>query len=179
MSLKNFRWPAIISIVFVLTVQILSAGFFAVKILSNVFHWQVALIPADTQAVLEILSSFGLLLGLVGSMILLLKASQRVLRVNMQLDAAAGEFQMHIEKQFDEWHLTPSERVVALLVIKGFSNVEIAKLRGTTESTIKSQVTSIFRKAKLTSRLQLVVCVIEDVVTAIPEEEQRCRVGSG
>lgn len=173
MSIQGLRWPFVVLIIFVLAVQILSAGFFILKIMSEFFLWQITVIPWEVQEILEILSSVGLLFGLISSVVLLWVASRRMLRINMQLDAAAGDFQAHVEKQFDDWRLTPSERVVALLVIKGFSNAEIARLRGTTESTIKSQVTSIFRKAKLTSRLQLVVCVIEDVVTAIPEAEQR------
>jgi DNA-binding NarL/FixJ family response regulator len=40
-------------------------------------------------------------------------------------------------------------------------------MRGTTESTVKSQLTSTFKKARLTSRQQLVACVIEDLVAAI------------
>lgn len=158
-------------IAFLLTVQILSAGFIAREFLSNAFDWQIRTVSPEMRESLEILCSFTLLLGVVGSILLVVAGSKHILRVNTQLDAAAGEFQTHIERQFAEWHLTPSEKGVALLVIKGFSNGEIAKLRGTTQSTIKSQVTSIFRKAKLTSRLQLVVCVIEDVVTAIPDDE--------
>ncbi|WP_323811294.1 helix-turn-helix transcriptional regulator [Yoonia sp. 67-2] len=159
-------------IIFVLVVQIASTTFFIVKILSELLLWQITFVPWEIQELLEILSSFGLLFGVISSVILLAIASRRVRRVNTQLNAAAGDFQTHIDRQFEEWRLTPSERIVALLVIKGFSNVEIAKLRGTTESTIKSQVTSIFRKANLTSRLQLVVCVIEDVVAAIPDDAQ-------
>ncbi|MFN3663784.1 MAG: LuxR C-terminal-related transcriptional regulator [Yoonia sp.] len=169
MSFREMRWPAILLIVVVLAVQIASATFFTLKILSELFLWQITIVPWEIQELLEILSSFGLLFGVISSVILLSRASQHVHRVNTQLNAAAGQFQDHIEKQFDEWRLTPTEKIVALLVIKGFSNVEIARLRGTTESTIKTHVTSIFRKANLTSRLQLVVCVIEDVVTAIPE----------
>ena len=172
MVFRGLRWPALVLIGLVLLIQIASAGFFTLKILSELFLWQITFVPWEIQEVLEVLSSFGLLFGVISSVILISYASQHVRRVNTQLDAAAGGFQQHIERQFDEWRLTPSERVVALLVIKGFSNVEIAKLRGTTESTIKSQVTSIFRKAKLTSRLQLVVCVIDDIVSAIPTDTQ-------
>lgn len=163
-------WPAWFLIGVVLLVQIASAGFFTLKILSELFLWQITFVPWEIQELLEVLSSFGLLFGVISSVILISVASRYVRRVNTQLDAAAGGFQQHIEMQFDQWKLTSSERVVALYVIKGFSNVEIAKLRGTTESTIKSQVTSIFRKANLTSRLQLVVCVIDDIVSAIPDD---------
>jgi DNA-binding CsgD family transcriptional regulator len=170
---KDLRWPAVVLIAVVLVVQIASAGFFTIKILAELFLWQITFVPWEIQELLELLSSFGLLFGVISSVVLITIASRDMHRVRTQLDAAAGGFQDHIERQFDEWKLTPSERIVALLVIKGFSNVEIARLRGTTESTIKSQVTAIFRKANLTSRLQLVVCVIDDIVAAIPVDPQQ------
>lgn len=164
---------ALFLITFALAAQVLSAAFLARELLANAFDWQVNTIPAGMRGPIEVLCSIALLAGVLGSIALFVIASKYILRANTQLDAAAGEFQLHMERQFDDWSLTPSERAVALLVIKGFSNEEIAKLRGTTQSTVKSQVTSIFRKAKLTSRMQLVVSVIEDVVTAIPEDEPR------
>jgi DNA-binding CsgD family transcriptional regulator len=167
---QGFGWPVVAAIVLVLLVQVASAGFFILKILAELFLWQVAFIPWEVQETLEILSSFGLLFGLISSLVLLMFASRRVQRINHQLNAAAGQFQVYMDRQFETWKLTPTERHVAVLVIKGFSNVEIARLRGTTESTVKSQVTSIFRKAELTSRQQLVACVIEDLVSAIPDQ---------
>ena len=76
-----------------------------------------------------------------------------------------------MERQFQAWGLTPSERSVALLVVKGFSNGEIAGMRNSSESTIKSHVTSIFRKSGLTSRQQLVSGVIEDLLAALSQDE--------
>lgn len=166
----RLRWSAVAAIVLVLLIQICSAGFFTLKLAAEVFLWQVPLIPWELQEILELLSSLGLLLGVVSSVVLLMISSRRMIRINDQLSAAAGQFQYYIERQFTAWGLTTTERHVAVLVIKGFSNAEIARLRGTTESTIKSQLTSIFRKADLTSRQQLVACVIEDLVAVIPEK---------
>lgn len=165
----GLRWPAVAAISFVLLIQIASAAYFILKLLAEVFLWQVTIVPWEVQETLELLSSLGLLFGVFSSVVLLVIASQRVNRINDQLHAAAGQFQVYVDRQFDAWHLTPTEKHVAILVIKGFSNAEIAGLRGTTESTIKSQLTSIFRKADLTSRQQLVSCVIEDLVAVMPE----------
>ena len=163
----GLKLPAIILIVSILFVQILSTAFFVFKLLSEIFLWHAPLIPWDIQEFLEVLSSVGLLLGVCGSLVLLHFNFRRMTKIEDQLKAAAGQFQVYLEQQFEEWALSPTERRVALLVIKGFSNAEIAGLRGTTESTVKSQITAIFRKANLTSRQQLVACVIEDLVAAI------------
>ncbi|MGY6705383.1 helix-turn-helix transcriptional regulator [Roseinatronobacter sp.] len=165
----GFRWQVVVIIIIVLLVQIASAGFFMIKILSELFLIQFLWVPWEVQELLEILSSFGLLFGVISSVVLLSIGSRRATRINDQLQAAAGQFYDYVDRQFESWKLTPTERHVAILVIKGFSNAEIARLRGTTESTVKSQLSSIFRKSELSSRQQLVSHVIEDLVSAIPE----------
>jgi DNA-binding CsgD family transcriptional regulator len=48
--------------------------------------------------------------------------------------------------------LTPSEMVVAELLLMGLSNKEIARQRGVSVTTVRSQVSQCFRKAKVDSR---------------------------
>ena len=163
----GLKWPAIVLVVFILFVQIVSTAFFVFNLLSELFLWHFAFIPWDMQEILEVMSSVGLLLGVCSTVFVLHFNFRRMTKIEDQLNAAAGQFQVYLEQQFGIWALSPTERRVALLVIKGFSNAEIAGLRGTTESTVKSQITAIFRKANLTSRQQLVAFVIEDLVAAV------------
>ena len=151
----------------VLGVQILSTSFFLYTILADLLLLQWFVIPWGLQEVLEIVSALGMLLGVVVSSALLYLLATRMSRLDGQMRAVAGEFQQFIEQQFDQWQLTPTERHVAIFVMKGFSNAEIARLRGTTESTVKSQLTSIFRKTGLTSRQQLTTHLIEDILDSI------------
>jgi DNA-binding NarL/FixJ family response regulator len=51
--------------------------------------------------------------------------------------------------------LTKAEKDVAALVLEGLSNREIAKARGTSVRTIANQVAAIFRKLKVTARVEL------------------------
>jgi DNA-binding NarL/FixJ family response regulator len=51
--------------------------------------------------------------------------------------------------------LTKAEKDVAALVLEGLSNQEIAKMRGTSVRTIANQVAAIFRKLKVTARIEL------------------------
>ena len=69
--------------------------------------------------------------------------------------------------------LSPSEKAVAVLAIKGFSNLEISNLRGTALATIKSQMNSVFRKAGLTNRQQLIAFLVEDLLAGVSLEPPR------
>ncbi len=93
---------------------------------------------------------------------------RKVLHKNRSMEtmlrAATGAFNQLMEEQFDAWSLTPSERDVALLAIKGLSIAEIAKLRQTKEGTIKAQCNATYRKAGVTGRLQLISFFIEELM---------------
>ena len=51
--------------------------------------------------------------------------------------------------------LTEAERAVALAVLRGHTNEQIAHERRTSLHTIKNQITSIFTKLGVTSRIEL------------------------
>ena len=53
-----------------------------------------------------------------------------------QLRIAGQEYQNVIQKQFDTWQLTPSEKEVAALLLKGLSFEEMATVRNTKEKTV-------------------------------------------
>lgn len=80
------------------------------------------------------------------------------------LKAASGAFYQLIEDRFDAWSLTPSERDVALLAIKGLSIAEIARARHTKEGTIKAQCNATYRKAGVTGRTQLLSLFIDELM---------------
>ena len=51
--------------------------------------------------------------------------------------------------------LTKAERAVALLVLDGRTDAEIAAARGVSKRTVANQVASIFRKLDVSSRVEL------------------------
>lgn len=59
-------------------------------------------------------------------------------------------------------HLTKAERDVAALVLEGLSNQAIARARGTSVRTIANQVAAVFRKLKVTARVELGRAVLEE-----------------
>jgi DNA-binding CsgD family transcriptional regulator len=52
--------------------------------------------------------------------------------------------------------LTPAEGDVVALVARGLSNREVAASLGKSEPTVKSQLSSVYRKLGLRRRLQLI-----------------------
>ncbi|WP_176250885.1 helix-turn-helix transcriptional regulator [Sulfitobacter sp. HGT1] len=70
-----------------------------------------------------------------------------------------------------EWGLSQSEADVAIFVAKGFSNSEIAEMRGCAIATVKSQLSRIYNKSGLDSRYQLIAFVTDEVVAVANEPE--------
>ncbi len=69
-----------------------------------------------------------------------------------------------IDRQFDEWSLTPSEKEVALLLIKGYSHREIAKKTGRSERTSRQHAGSVYEKADLAGRAELAAFFLQDLM---------------
>jgi len=68
-----------------------------------------------------------------------------------------------IDRQFDRWSLTPAEREVALLQLKGLRHKAIAELRHTSERTVRQQALSVYRKSGLNGRSDLAAFFLEDL----------------
>lgn len=69
-----------------------------------------------------------------------------------------------IDEQFERWQLTPAEREVALLLLKGLSSKEIASVRETSERTARQQATAVYKKAGLSGRAELAAWFLEDLL---------------
>ncbi len=84
-----------------------------------------------------------------------------------RMRVASGAFLELLEDSFARWGLTPSERDVALLAIKGLSIGEIAALRATREGTVKAQCAAVYRKAGVSGRAQLLSHFVEDLMAGV------------
>ncbi len=69
-----------------------------------------------------------------------------------------------IDRQFQRWALSPAEKEVALLLLKGLSHKEIAAVRSITEATARQQARAVYRKAGLTGRHDLAAFFLEDLL---------------
>jgi DNA-binding NarL/FixJ family response regulator len=85
-----------------------------------------------------------------------------------QLREASGAFAELLDQRFTQWGLTKSERDVAWFTIKGLSIADIARLRQTSEGTVKAQSNAIYRKSGVSGRTQLLSIFIDDLMEARP-----------
>ncbi|MGH1483786.1 MAG: helix-turn-helix transcriptional regulator [Geminicoccales bacterium] len=121
--------------------------------------------PGETSDLLEAGVTLCLMLGTIFTGWELRSLMQRESKMRQQLDVASGAFADILQKEFDAWGLTEAEQSVALLGIKGYSIAEIASLRDTREGTIKAQNASVYRKAGVSGRLQLLSHFVEDLMS--------------
>lgn len=68
-----------------------------------------------------------------------------------------------IRAQFDEWRLTAGEADVAVLMLKGLSHKEIARLRHSSAATVRQQAAAVYSKSGLKSRAELAAYFLEDI----------------
>jgi DNA-binding CsgD family transcriptional regulator len=78
-----------------------------------------------------------------------------------------------IDSQLARWGLTPSEKEVALLLLKGLSVKEIAEARNTADKTVRAQAVSVYEKAGLAGRSELAAFFLEDLL--LPPEATPAR----
>ncbi len=69
-----------------------------------------------------------------------------------------------IERQFARWKFTPAETEIGFLLLKGFSFKEIAKIRKTSERTVRQQSLEIYKKSGLAGRVELSAFFLEDLL---------------
>jgi DNA-binding CsgD family transcriptional regulator len=69
-----------------------------------------------------------------------------------------------IDQQLDAWDLTPAEKEVAFLLLKGLSFKEVAPVRGTSERTVRQQALAVYAKSGLAGRAELAAFFLEDLL---------------
>lgn len=72
-----------------------------------------------------------------------------------------------IDRQFSRWRLSVAEKETALLLLKGFSHKEIARVRKVSDATARQQATAVYRKAGVSGRNDLAAFFLEDL--ALPD----------
>lgn len=80
------------------------------------------------------------------------------------LAAASGALAEVIDAEFTGWRLTPAEREIGMLALKGFDIAEIAQLRGAAQGTVRAQMTSIYAKSGVSGRAQFAAHFVEDLL---------------
>lgn len=77
-----------------------------------------------------------------------------------------------IDRQLRSWRLSPVEREVALLLLKGFSHREIAALTERSERTVRQHAVAVYRKSGLGGRAELSAFFLEDLLLPRSGEDE-------
>ncbi|MFN5998483.1 MAG: LuxR family transcriptional regulator [Paracoccaceae bacterium] len=120
--------------------------------------------PMSGHFLFEAFVTAALVLGIIFGAFALRRTIE-LLRVQDQaLAVARGALSDVIEGQFLAWALTPAERDVGLLALKGLDVAEIAELRGAAQGTVRAQLTRIYSKAGVSGRAQFAAFFVEDLL---------------
>ena len=161
--------PVMALLVVVVLVQIACALFFVFDMAAGMVGIERDPMSWEMRELIEIGAGVGLLLGVGLGAALLARTVLSHRAIEGQLRKLSGAFAELLDERFGEWGLTRSERDVAWFTIKGLSIADIARLRGTSEGTVKAHSNAIYRKAGVTGRTQLLSLFIEDLMGDRPE----------
>lgn len=75
-----------------------------------------------------------------------------------------------IDEQFSSWGLTPSEREVALLLLKGLGHKQVAGATDRSERTVRQHAVSVYQKSGLAGRAELSAFFLEGLM--LPRTER-------
>ncbi|MBM9498730.1 helix-turn-helix transcriptional regulator [Leptospira sp. 201903071] len=73
-----------------------------------------------------------------------------------------------LQRQLEEWDLSDKEKEIAVLLLRGMSNHQIAAIRGKSLKTIENQTFSIYQKSGTTGKLEFIAYFISPL---LPEED--------
>lgn len=128
--------------------------------------------PYSVHFVFEALVTAALVLGILFGTFALRRTIELLRAQDQALQVARGALSDVIDRQFTSWALTPAERDVAFLALKGLDVAEIAELRGAAQGTVRAQLTRIYSKAGVSGRAQFAAFFVEDLLGAgVPEAQ--------
>lgn len=142
-----------------LLVQGVAAAFFLADAVSDLRSD-----PVGPQTIVEALVAIALVFGIHLSVRQLRQTLEEMHDQERALDTARGDLAITIQAQFETWRLTPAERDVGLLALKGLDVAEIAHLRAAAPGTVRAQLTRIYSKAGVSGRAQFAAWFVEDLL---------------
>ncbi len=151
------RLPAALAVF--LAVQVAAAVFFAGDVIADL-RWR----PASVHLAFEALVTLALVVGIVLGVLALRRTVETLRAQEAALGVARGSLAEVIARQFAAWGLTPAERDVGMLALKGLDVAEIAGLRGAAAGTVRAQLARIYAKAGVSGRAQFAAFFVEDLL---------------
>lgn len=148
-----------IALALFLLVQTLAAVFFVGDAITDIVEGAVG-----AHIYFELLVAIALALGVGLGAVALRQTLEEMKAQDVALASARGALGDVIALQFTDWSLTPAERDVAFLALKGLDVAEIAELRGRAAGTVRAQLTRIYAKAGVSGRAQFAAWFVEDLL---------------
>ncbi|MCB2129484.1 MAG: response regulator transcription factor [Rhodobacteraceae bacterium] len=155
-SERRRRKAALVAFV---AVQAFAAAFFVLDATADLSGSVV-----DIHTVIEAIIAIGLVGGSLFGVSELRQSHRLIASQETALATASGALAEVIDRQFEAWRLTPAERDVGLLALKGFDIAEIAELRNAAQGTVRAQMTAIYSKSGLSGRAQFAAFFVEDLM---------------
>jgi len=143
----------------VIVLQCVAAVFFVGDVVVDLLH-----APLAEHALLELLVTLALIVGIGLNACQLRRMLERMQVQDRALGTARGDLARIVETQFETWCLTPAERDVGFLALKGLDAAEIAAIRGAAKGTVRAQLTRIYAKAGVSGRAQFAAWFVEDLL---------------
>jgi len=104
------------------------------------------------------------------------RESDRIERERMEWEERASSqlrgLGSAISGQFDDWSLTPTEKEVALLLLKGLGHKQIAELTARSERTVRQHAVVVYRKSGCAGRAEFAAYFLEDLLLPQPPAEE-------
>lgn len=120
--------------------------------------------PTSAHFIFEAVVTAALVMGIVFGTFALRRTIELLRAQDQALEVARGALWDVIDRQFTTWGLTPAERDVGFLALKGLDVAEIAELRGAAQGTVRAQLTRIYSKADVSGRAQFAAFFVEDLL---------------
>ncbi len=87
---------------------------------------------------------------------------------NRQLSSVNSGFWNSIQDQMKQWSLTENEKEIAIFILRGLSNLQIAAIRNKSLKTIENQTFSIYQKSGTQGKLEFIAYFISPL---LPDED--------
>ncbi len=148
----------------IVALQSVFSAFFILDLAADIFGIRKTPMSWEYHEAVQIITIIALMLGSALGIVAFRSLTRQRREMDRQLLVSQKAFDKLIKQSFEDWGLTPSEKDVALFILKGLSNTEIADLRGKSIGTIKAQANAVFRKADASGRSQLISIFMEELL---------------
>ncbi|MEZ5824125.1 MAG: LuxR C-terminal-related transcriptional regulator [Geminicoccaceae bacterium] len=163
MFVRNKDGPVSLALIALVVVQTLTSVFFIADVFGDLGEYGREP-TSGVHLVIEAIAVAGLVAAIALECAFIRHLLNRKARLESSLQTAQSAVHDVIESHFERWKLTPAERDVASLLVKGLNTAEIANIRGSAEGTVKAQLNAIYRKSDARSRTDLLSHIIDGLM---------------